>query len=100
MSNFEETFQPQLFKDAMVAANCFTPDIGILDLATLHRFHRKPRDTPRDLPLSDRETEFTDCFSLLTTIRVDLHNILPYLPLSVSLPAVGKVSRQGCIPPL
>ena len=35
----------------MVAANCFTTEIDTLDLASLHGFHRKPRVTPRDLPL-------------------------------------------------
>ena len=41
----------------MVAANCFTPEIGTLDLAILHGFHRKPRVTPRDLPLLEHEEQ-------------------------------------------
>ena len=47
----------------MVAANCFTTEIGTLDLASLHGFHRKPRVTPRDLPLLVEVREYSQAES-------------------------------------
>ena len=50
MSNFEETFQPLLFKHAVTASSCFTPEMGILDLEIPEGFIKKPDSHPEIHP--------------------------------------------------